>query len=108
MTGFVRNSKSSEPDGSTTRSLAYATPPARARLQWRHVLGFLAAASAVAVAYWWNADWWAYVHPGGGAKPWPKFEMPLWWQAIESAVVGIAGGAAAAGLWWTVRRFRRG
>jgi hypothetical protein len=58
-----------------------------------YVAVFLILTAVAGVAYWWNADWWAYYNPGGeGWKP--KFQMPVWWQVIESAFVGSLASAA--------------
>jgi hypothetical protein len=39
-------------------------------------------------SYWYYGDWWVYV--GLGADRHPKFPLPVWWQIIESCIVGAA------------------
>lgn len=67
---------------------------------WRLLL--LVAASSGAI-YWRLADWWAYVDEGNG-KQWPKFELPIWWQVIESSMVGIAVAGLVGLVWFAARR----
>jgi hypothetical protein len=60
---------------------------------------------AIGFAYWWQADWWAYVmFPEG---PMPKFTMPWWWQLIESGVVGCSAGGTVVGVWLCAARMRK-
>jgi hypothetical protein len=61
----------------------------------------------VSAVYWRTADWWAYVDEGGGKKPWPKFVMPLWFQAAESLLIGLAATAVLFGLTALGRRLFR-
>jgi hypothetical protein len=49
-------------------------------------LVFLAAFTVSGLTYWWNADWWVYAQDN---PPWPKFEMPVWWQILKSSTVGL-------------------
>ena len=67
---------------------------------------FCLSSVVVGFAYWWQADWWAYVmFPEG---PMPKFTMPSWFQAIVSGVVGAFGGGVVVGAWWACRRVHGG
>ncbi len=82
------------------------TPPSRARLRVHWWLGiFWLGVSGV---IWRHTDWSAYVDEGGGTKPWPKLEMPLWSQLSASLVLGLAATGALFGLLIVVRRFGRG
>lgn len=72
---------------------------ARRWFPWRQ-LSLVAAVSGL--VYWRFADWYAYV--GSGPTATPKFEMPLWWQVVESSTVGLAAAAFAWLLWFAVRR----
>jgi hypothetical protein len=76
------------------------------RFGWRRWVLMLEFATLIAVIYWWRADWWAYVDEGNGRR-WPKFRMPLWWQVIESCVVGIVASVAVVIGWRVLRRFGR-
>jgi hypothetical protein len=58
---------------------------------------FAATAPICGFAYWWFRDWWVYVD--FPESPMPKFELPWWWQAIESAAVGAIAGGLLAGAW---------
>ena len=58
---------------------------------------WLLLAVPIAAIYWWQADWWAYVDRGPHEGWDPKFEMPLWWQIVESSLAG--GGSAFILLW---------
>ncbi len=58
-----------------------------------YVAVFLGLTVVAGVAFWWNADWWAYYMPVG-AEDWkPKFKMPIWFQVIVSAFVGSLASA---------------
>ena len=59
---------------------------------------FAVAVLVSGLLYWWFADWWAYVEFPEG--PMPKFVMPWWWQAIESAMIGVLAGSLLTGAWW--------
>jgi hypothetical protein len=60
---------------------------------------FLVSAPVAGLVYWWQTDWWI-VWPAPTKEPGnfkPGFFAPGWWQAGESAAVGVAVGAALAG-----------
>lgn len=59
-------------------------------------------AAVSGLVYWRVADWYAYVGSGPTARP--KFEMPLWWQLIESSFAGVVVAAFVWLLWFAVRR----
>ena len=69
---------------------------------------FVVSTPLAGLTYWWCADWWAYV--GEGPDRWPKFEMPWWWQVIESLIVGSVTGGMLVGVAALIRAswaFRR-
>jgi hypothetical protein len=70
----------------------------KARSYW---LVFAASAFVLGFAFWWQADWFAYVdYPEG---PLREFELPWWVQLPVSAAVGCFGGGAVVGTFALVR-----
>jgi hypothetical protein len=69
---------------------------------------FRVSSLVVGLAYWWQADWWAYVEFPEG--PVPEFVLPWWWQVIQSGAAGALGGGlvvAARGACRRVHAFAR-
>ena len=91
--------------------LNYASPtpnerrvtPNHALVTWRHGFTWL----VVSFIIWRSVDWWAYVQDP--IKPWPKFELPLWYQLSASLLLGVAATALIFKCAsWIARRFRGG
>ena len=74
------------------------------------MLAFFAAAAGCGYVYWANADWWAYIQYSPTEMV-PKFELPLWVQAVASSVVGLFLAGVGTLLLFLIRqrvRRRRG
>ena len=84
------------------RTLDYSTAPPPS--QWLRWLVLIGRAAANAGAYWSLNDGGLYIENyGPGGQDWYKGQLPLWWQVLESAVVGICTPAVLYGLFRLAR-----
>lgn len=87
--------------------LEYAAPQARRTPSRRSCLLFLLLAALIAVVFWCQGDWWAYV-AGPNGVPRRKFPLPIWYQVTVSGMVGWMASTALFGIVILVRWLARG
>ena len=70
--------------------------------QQSKVAAYFVSAALIAIVYWTTADFHVYMYHDD--EVWPEFEMPLWWQAIESSIFGLAASGLLLGSGLLIRR----
>jgi hypothetical protein len=65
----------------------------------KSVFLFVSSSLIAGVTYWSQADWWIYIDktPVGMGKV-PKFKLDLWYQLVESAIIGMSLGGILTGI----------